>query len=586
MNPQLARNREHDASAHAGANDIGASTASDNETGAQALVRELEALDVRRVFGYPGGAIMPVYDALLDSGIEHVLVRHEQAAALAACGQARVSNDVGVCIATSGPGATNLITGIADAFADSVPLVAITGQVPTALIGTNAFQEVDIFGMTLPIVKHSFMVRSAEDVRNTLRRAFAIARSGRPGPVLVDLPKDVALACVGRNPSPREGDATSPNASPEPGLLERATRLMRTANRPIVYAGGGIVRGEATAAFRGFVEQLGAPVVTTLNGIGTLPSDHELLLGMLGMHGSRAANVAAQEADLLICLGARFDDRATGRLNAFAPRARVLHVDIDRAELGKLRQAHLAIAANVRDFLTHVTIDRPAIEAWRRSCLHRRDDDAQHVSSHGDSIDAPSFLRELTGRDPGRWIVTCDVGQHQMWVAQHARFTEPCQHLSSGGLGTMGFGLPAAIGAALARPDRDVITISGDGSFLMNVQELATVRRYRIPLKIVVLDNSALGLVRQWQTLFYERRHSEIDLSDNPDFVAVAESFGIPALRCARPADVPGTIDALESTNGPLLVHVPIDARANVWPLVPPDHANDQMLEEPPCGAY
>lgn len=562
-----------------------------NETktcsGAEALVRELEALGTTTVFGYPGGAIMPVYDALVDSGLKHILVRHEQGAALAACGYARVTGDVGVCLATSGPGATNLLTGIADAWLDSVPMVAITGQVPTGVMGTDAFQEVDIFGMTLPIVKHSFIVTSADEIAPTVRKAFEIALAGRPGPVLIDLPKDVAFASTSSAPPELswilQGSPalTAPEASWD--LLRRATVMIGHARRPLVYVGGGVARSGATEAFREFAAQLQAPVVTTLNGIGTLPTGDELLLGMLGMHGTRAANLAVQEADLLICLGVRFDDRATGRLNAFAPHAKVLHVDIDQSELGKLRQPHLAIHSDVRDFLQRVVIQESKAQQWLSDCKRSSAANGFRYDHPGKSIYAPRFIRDLTSKQPDRWIVTCDVGQHQMWVAQHGHFAEPFQHVSSGGLGTMGFGIPAAIGAKLARPDKDVVVVSGDGSFLMNVQELATIRRYRIPVKIVLFDNSGLGLVRQWQTLFFKERFSEVDLSDNPNFVDVAETFGIPAMRCSKPSEVPGAIEALESTPGPLLVHVPIDAQANVWPLVPPNKANHEMIEGVAC---
>ena len=556
-------------------------------TGAQALLRELEALGTTIVFGYPGGAIMPVYDALIDSSLQHILVRHEQGAALAACGYARVTGQVGVCIATSGPGATNLLTGIADAWLDSVPMVAITGQVPMAVMGTDAFQEVDIFGMTLPIVKHSFIVKSADEVAATLRAAFAIALAGRPGPVLIDLPKDVAFAATSSaqlQATSLWSDAPALAMPVVPSdLLHRANVMIGHARRPLIYVGGGVARGRATEAFRKFASKLRAPVVTTLNGIGTLPNGDELLLGMLGMHGHKAANLAVQEADLLICLGVRFDDRATGRLNAFAPQARVLHVDIDQSELGKLRQPHLAIHSEVRNFLQRVQIQTSKACEWLRDCQTSSAAHAFRYDHPGDSIYAPRFIRDLTSRQPHRWIITCDVGQHQMWVAQHGHFTEPFQHVSSGGLGTMGFGIPAGIGAKLARPDKDVLVVSGDGSFLMNIQELATIRRYSIPIKILLFDNSGLGLVRQWQSLFFEKRFSEVDLSDNPDFVAVAETFGIPAMRCQDPSEVPSAIEALESTPGPLVVHVPIDVQANVWPLVPPNKANHEMIEGATC---
>jgi acetolactate synthase-1/2/3 large subunit len=539
----------------------------------------LEALrdrGVEVVFGYPGGAIMPLYDALLGSGIRHVLVRHEQAAAFAADGYARVSGRPGVCIATSGPGATNLVTGIANAFLDSVPLIAITGQVATPLMGTDAFQEVDIFGITLPIVKHSYVVRHIEELPRIVHEAWDVAASGRPGPVLIDLPKDMAAGVAhgaARVHRPKPAPARADEAA-----LARAAAMIGAAERPVIYAGGGIGIGRAVHAFRGFVDATGIPVVSTLKGLGAVPTDDPLFLGMLGMHGTRAANNAVQQSDLLIVVGARFDDRATGKLDGFAPGARVVHLDVDPAEIGKLRRADIAIAGDLQESLAALG-QRPRIGTWRRHCLRTKARHAWRYDAPGDGIYAPELLRRLSVAADGEATIACDVGQHQMWVAQHCLIRRPERHLSSGGLGAMGYGLPAAIGAHLADPRRTSIAVSGDGSIMINIQELATLRRYGLPVRILLIDNQSLGMVRQWQELFFERRFSEVDLSDNPDFAAVARSFGIDALTVDSASQMDEAVDALLHHAGPLFVHCRIDPAANVWPLVPPGHTNATMLE-------
>ena len=538
------------------------------------MLTALEQEGVDLVFGYPGGAIMPVYDALYDSGIRHILARHEQGAGFSAMGYARATGKVGVVLATSGPGATNLVTCLADAYLDSVALVAITGQVATPLMGTDAFQEVDIFGVTLPVVKHSFIVRRIEDLAGTVARAFHLARSGRPGPVLIDLPKDVCLAQAARalpEPCP-----AAPVQLPPAEQIEAALALLQAAQRPVLYVGGGALAGRATPAVRHFVDVCGVPTVATLKGLGVLESNHSLFLGMLGMHGSQAANLAVQECDLLICAGARFDDRATGHLHSFAPHAQVIHLDADNAEISKLRVAQAPVVGDLGVALQ--ALARPLqIDPWRAVCAKRRRDLAwQAPRSTG--ICAPELIAALTARFDSRAFFTTDVGQHQMWVAQHAQLGRPEQLITSGGLGTMGYGLPAAIGAQLGRPQAQVINFSGDGSFMMNVQELATIKRYGLPVKIVLFDNQVLGMVRQWQELFFEQRYSETDLSDNPDFVALAKVFDIPGLCIARPQEVAGALDALVHAPGPFLLHVRIDRAANVWPLVPPGKSNAEML--------
>lgn len=547
--------------------------------GADMLLRALQAEGVDLVFGYPGGAIMPVYDALLDSGIRHVLVRHEQGAALAANGYARHTGRVGVCLATSGPGATNLVTGIADAFLDSVPMVAITGQVATNLMGTDAFQEVDIFGITLPIVKHSFILRDPERIAATVRESFAIARAGRPGPVLIDLPKDVATALVKTWAVPPAPAAPKPPV--ERTAVQRARKLLAESRRPVFYTGYGAGPAGAEQALRRLVRDTGIPVVSTLKGLGGVPTDDPQFLGMLGMHGSKAANLAVQESDLLIVVGARFDDRATGKLAEFAPHAKVIHLDTDAAEISKLRYAQVHIVGDLQAILPQLDC-RPDIEPWQARCETLRQAARPRYDSPGDDVYGPALLRRLSELAPAGTVVACDVGQHQMWVAQHCIHRAINRHLTSGGLGTMGFGLPAAMGAKLGNPAAEVVCVSGDGSIMMNIQELATLRRYGVAVKIVLLDNSSLGMVRQWQELFFAERYSEIDLSDNPDFARVARAFGIEAAAIERRDEVDAALRAMLAAEGPYCLHVKINPRSNVWPLVPPNTANHEMMEKQP----
>ncbi|HHQ4627471.1 TPA: acetolactate synthase 2 catalytic subunit [Aeromonas veronii] len=546
--------------------------------GAQFLVQALKKQGVTQVFGYPGGAIMPVYDALYDGGLAHQLCRHEQGAAMAAVGYARASGQVGVCIATSGPGATNLVTGLAEALLDSVPLVAISGQVPCAAIGTDAFQEVDVLGMSLSCTKHSFMVTDAADLGRVLAEAFAIATEGRPGPVLIDLPKDVQLAAV---------PAQSPLFTVEepemlnPSDLAAARTLLAAAERPVLYVGGGVGMANAEQQLRDFAAATGMPAVTTLKGIGALDPDSPVYLGMLGMHGTKAANYAVQQCDLLLVVGARFDDRVTGKLEEFAPEAKVIHLDVDAAEFGKRRAAEVGITTDLKQVLPRLamTLD---IAPWREHCAAMAREYAFRYDHPGQAIYAPALLKQLSAKLPESSVVACDVGQHQMWVAQHMRFTSPRNHLSSAGLGTMGFGLPAAIGAKMSRPEDEVVLVSGDGSFMMNVQELGTIRRAQLKVKMVLLDNQRLGMVRQWQELFFNGRYSETILSDNPDFVALAAAFGIPGETITCKAQIAGALDRLLASESAYLLHVAISEEENVWPLVPPGVANHQMMEQRP----
>ena len=551
---------------------------SNQPTGAQLVISTLKALGVETVFGYPGGAIMPIYDALAGSGLKHILVRHEQGAAFAADAYARATGGVGVCMATSGPGATNLITGIANAYLDSVPLVCITGQVATHLLGTDGFQEVDILGLTLPIVKHSWLVRDPADIPSVIAEAFAIATEGRAGPVLIDIPKDVAASRVGTSHAATFPAWTPP--APDATAIEEARKLIEAAKKPLLYVGGGVEMAGAAQTLRDFVARTGIPAVSTLKGLGTLPTNHDLALGMLGMHGTRAANIAVQDTDLLIALGARFDDRATGKLNAFAPNAKVIHFDIDPAEVNKLRHAHVAVVGDLKAGLEQLKPTVKGIEKWVEKCKADKWEHRFRYNAPGKGIYAPGLLKSLSEKAGDSFTACCDVGQHQMWVAQHCEFAHNRGHLTSGGSGAMGYGLPAGVGAKLAKPDAHVVTISGDGSFMMNIQEMATLNRYNIPLKIVLLDNSSLGLVRQWQELFYQENYSEIDLSDNPDFVEVAKAFGLSAFRITHRHEVEGALDRLLAADGPTLLHVLIDPRENVWPLVPPGASNAEMMEE------
>ncbi|MGY3853223.1 acetolactate synthase 2 catalytic subunit [Aeromonas aquatilis] len=546
--------------------------------GAQFLVQALKKQGVTQVFGYPGGAIMPVYDALYDGGLAHQLCRHEQGAAMAAVGYARASGQVGVCIATSGPGATNLVTGLAEALLDSVPLVAISGQVPCAAIGTDAFQEVDVLGMSLSCTKHSFMVTDAADLGRVLAEAFAIATEGRPGPVLIDLPKDVQLAAV---PAQSPLFAVEEPEALNPSELTTARTLIAAAERPVLYVGGGVGMANAEQQLRDFAASTGMPAVTTLKGIGALDPDSPVYLGMLGMHGTKAANYAVQQCDLLLVVGARFDDRVTGKLEEFAPKAKVIHLDVDAAEFGKRRAAEVGITTDLKQVLPRLamTLD---IAPWREHCAAMAREYAFRYDHPGQAIYAPALLKQLSARLPESSVVACDVGQHQMWVAQHMRFTSPRNHLSSAGLGTMGFGLPAAIGAKMSRPEDEVVLVSGDGSFMMNVQELGTIRRAQLKVKMVLLDNQRLGMVRQWQELFFDGRYSETILSDNPDFVALAAAFGIAGETITCKEQIAGALDRLLASESAYLLHVAISEEENVWPLVPPGVANHQMMEQRP----
>lgn len=552
--------------------------------GTQWIVKTLKEKGITTVFGYPGGQIMPLYDALYDGGIEHVLCRHEQGAAMAAIGYARATGKIGVCIATSGPGATNIITGLADALIDSVPVIAITGQVPTSLIGTDAFQEVDVLGLSFACTKHSYLIDDATQLPNTLQEAFNLANSGRPGPILIDIPKDIQLADHDYQTylTPTSIKTPSDNAKLypiSPDEIKQAKQMISQAKKPMLYIGGGVGLSGAINELREFMTLTQIPSVSTLKGLGVADLNNPYYLGLIGMHGAKAANLAVQECDLLIALGVRFDDRVTGKLNEFAKHAKVIHVDIDQSEINKLRQTHLGLQGDIKHVLPMLN-QTVSIDDWHNKIKQLK---AQHPTRYdhpGDAIYAPALLKRISERKPANTVITTDVGQHQMWTAQHMSFTHPQNFITSSGLGTMGFGLPAAVGAQMSRPNDMVICVSGDGSFMMNVQELTTIKRKKLPVKIVLIDNQRLGMVRQWQELFFNERYSETNLSDNPDFLMLAKAFDIPGQTISKKSEIEGALDNLFNSKGAYLLHVCIDELENVWPLVPPGAANENMLDK------
>ncbi|PSU29560.1 acetolactate synthase 2 catalytic subunit [Photobacterium lutimaris] len=545
-------------------------------TGAELVVAALQKQGIKTIFGYPGGAIMPIYDALYDGGVEHILCRHEQGAAMAAIGMARATQDVAVCMATSGPGATNLMTGLADAFLDSVPIVAITGQVASSHIGTDAFQEMDVIGMSLACAKHSYLVTDIDDLIPTLAEAFEVAKAGRPGPVVVDIAKDVQL---GQAP---DGDLTpiTPPVLPVATTEQVATaqQLLSESQRPVLYVGGGVQLAKATNTVRTFLTMNPMPSVSTLKGLGTIERHDPHYLGMLGMHGTKTANLVVQECDLLIVVGARFDDRVTGKLDTFAPHAKVIHIDIDAAEFNKLRHAHAPLRGDLNIILPQLELSQD-ITDWVDYAASLRQQNKWRYDHPGELIYAPLLMKQLSDMMPDSAMISTDVGQHQMWAAQHIQPREPQNYITSAGLGTMGFGLPAAMGAKVARPDDESILITGDGSFMMNIQELGTLKRRQIPVKMVLINNQRLGMVRQWQSLFFDGRHSETILDDNPDFVMLAQAFDIPGKTITRKEDVEPALKEMLASKTAYLLHVLISEEDNVWPLVPPGAANQDMLE-------
>ena len=549
-------------------------------TGAQLIMACLKAHHVTTLFGYPGGAIMPTYDALYDAGLDHLLCRNEQGAAIAAIGYARSTGKVGVCIATSGPGATNLVTGLGDAMMDSIPVVAITGQVSSPLIGTDAFQEADVLGLSLACTKHSFIVQSADELADVFAEAFEIAQSGRPGPVLIDVPRDIQIGEVPANVKAYVKTPEKPTALSVDKLAE-AKELLKNAKKPVLYVGGGVGMAKAVPALREFLAQTKMPSVSTLKGLGAIDPNDNVYMGMIGMHGTKAANFAVQESDLLLVCGARFDDRVTGKLDTFAPHAKVIHCDIDAAEIHKLRRADVALQGDLIQALNELKQELD-IEPWREQIRNFKAKlDFTYVENQGNRpIDPWALLNTLSNRKPNNAVICTDVGQHQMWSAQHMKHFAPENYITSAGFGTMGFGLPAAVGAKKARPQDEVILVTGDGSLMMNIQELGSIKRGNLPVKILLLDNQRLGMVRQWQDLFWNKRRSETILDDNPDFVMLANAFGIPAERIESADDVDAALNRLLNSKTAYLLQVCIPPDECVWPLVPPGACNADMVEE------
>ena len=573
-----------------------AGTGPERMTGSHAIIRSLEQLGVTDVFGLPGGAILPTYDPLLDAEkINHILVRHEQGAGHAAEGYALASGRTGVCIATSGPGATNLVTALADANMDSIPMVAITGQVASWAIGSDAFQEADIVGMTMPVTKHSYLVTDAQQIPRVLAEAFHLAATGRPGPVLVDVAKDAQQAAMTFSWPPQlDLPGYRPVTRGHSKQVREAARLIAASERPVLYTGGGAVRADAAQELQELAEVTGAPVVTTLTALGVFPDSHEQNLGMPGMHGTVPAVYALQQADLLITLGARFDDRVTGQLDTFAPHAKVIHADIDPAEISKNRATDVPIVGDLKSVIPDLTAavrhefensGTPELGTWWSTLRTLRDTYPRGYARTDDGLGSPQYVIErisaLTGPDA---VYVAGVGQHQMWSAHFVDYERPRQWLNSAGLGTMGFAVPAAMGAQVAQPDRVVWAIDGDGCFQMTNQELATCMINNIPIKVAVINNSSLGMVRQWQTLFYDGRYSNTELNTGhnsrrvPDFVKLAEAYGCAALRCERDEDVDDVVrQALEINDRPVVVDFVVSADAMVWPMVPSGVSNDQI---------
>lgn len=550
-------------------------------TGSQAVLESLKREGVDVVFGLPGGVLLPLYDAIYQSDIRHILVRHEQGAAHMADGYARATGKVGVCIATSGPGATNLVTGIANAYMDSVPMVAITGQVNTFLIGKDAFQEADITGITLPITKHNYLLRSARDITRVFREAFYIARSGRPGPVLIDLPRDVTVESVEFTWPEVNLPGYHPSTKVHEMQIKKAAKALMEAERPVIYVGGGVRYAEAHKELFELATKINAPVTTTLMGIGCFPEDHPLSLGMLGMHGTKYANYSIQESDLLLAVGARFDDRVTGKTSSFAPHARIIHIDVDPAEIGKNVRVDIPVVGDAKNALAALLkeVQPKPRSAWNeKTAQWKQDHPLKYIPDM--NIIKPQFVIEKLCELAPDAIITTEVGQNQMWAAQFFVHKDPHKFISSGGLGTMGYGFPAAIGAKVGSPDSDVIDIAGDGSFLMNSQELATAVVNDIPVKVAILNNGCLGMVRQWQELFFEKRYSATILGrTSPDFVKLAEAYGAVGLRATRPQEVEPVIRAALATDRPVIMDFIVNPAEKVSPMVPAGATISEILE-------
>jgi len=558
---------------------------------ADALMKSLKAEGVTNVFGIPGGANLPMYDAVVDADFRHVQTRHEQGAGHAAEGYAKASGKVGVAFATSGPGATNLITAIADAMLDSVPTVFITGQVKTELIGTDGFQEADILGATLPFVKHSFQVTDARQIPEYVHEAFHVASTGRPGPVLLDVPSDLFRADIDYSPrtEPVELPGYKPSTEGNIKQIRIAAKALANARRPIFYTGGGVINANASEELRELAASDQFPVTSTLMGLGAFPASNDHFLGMLGMHGTYTANMAMDRADLIVAIGARFDDRITGKLDEFAPHAKIIHIDIDPAEISKNVGAHIPIVGDVRQVLPKLTREYRALQTdsgrmeawWAQLRTWKQEHPLFYEPSTDGEVKPQSMVETLHKVTNGEAIVASDVGQHQMWAAQYYGFDKPRRWINSGGLGTMGFGLPAAIGAKVACPDELVTCISGDGSLIMNVQELATCVDEKIPVKVFLMNNGYMGMVRQWQQLFWDRRYSAVQMGGSPDWVKLAEAFGATGLRVEAAADLEDTMRQAVETDGPVLVDIRVTQEENVYPMIAPGNAAREMVEAP-----
>jgi acetolactate synthase-1/2/3 large subunit len=551
-----------------------------------AIIECLKAEGVDAMFGIPGGANLPTYDAIYDGGITHIHCRHEQGAGHAAEGYAKASGKVGVALGTSGPGATNLVTAIADAIMDSVPTVFITGQVRTDLLGTAGFQEADITGITLPVVKHSLQIQDPREIPEAIHSAFHIARTGRPGPVLVDIPQDLSRADINYEPVDTVRlPGYQPTTEGNTKQIRLAAKALANARRPVMYTGGGVILGDAAKELREFIASDRFPVTSTVNGLGAYPADGEGWLGMLGMHGTRAANYAMDEADLICAIGARFDDRITGKLSEFAPRAKFIHIDIDPAESSKNVPAHIPIVGDAKKILPKLMREYRALETdssrldgwWQRLNGWQE----KYPLTYEDSTDGevkPQYMIEAMAEVAPNAIITSDVGQHQMWAAQRFPFTRPRQWLNSGGLGTMGFGLPSAIGAKVACPDQDVICLAGDGSLVMTCQELATAVAHQIPVKVFLMNNGVYGMVRQWQELFWDRRYASMDMGGTPDWVKLADAFGATGMRVTHKDEVTDAFKTALETDGPVLVDVHVTREENCYPMIPAGNAARDMV--------
>ena len=559
------------------------------KNGAQILVESLKREGVKVIFGFPGGAVLNIYDELFDATfLRHILVRHEQGAVHAADGYARASGKPGVCLVTSGPGATNTVTGIATAYMDSIPIVVFTGQVPTALVGNDAFQEADIVGITRPCTKYNCLVKDVKDLARTIKEAFYIATTGRPGPVLIDLPKDITSNITEFSyPDKVEIRSYNPTYEGHPGQIKKALQLILSSTRPVIYSGGGIISSSASRELRAFAEKLNAPVTSTLMGLGGFPGNHRLSLGMLGMHGTFWANMAVTECDLLIAIGSRFDDRVTGKIDEFAPRARIIHIDIDPTSISKNVRVDIPIVGDakaiLKSLLNHLGKQKE-IQKFRRSqgkWLSRIEKwrKAHPLSYQQEKEIKPQYVVEkIYELTKGEAIITTEVGQNQLWASQFYRFDRPRTFLSSGGLGTMGFGVPAAIGAQIAFPKKTVIDIAGDGSIQMNIQELTTAVQHRLPVKVAILNNRCLGMVRQWQELFYRKRYSHTNIEIAPDFVKLAEAYGALGLRAERPEEVVPVIKEALRSDKPVLIDFVVAREEGVYPMVPAGAPIDKML--------